>query len=69
LEEIEVAFRECDLGCSWIVQAFVVGLRLMGEEMKWCCRLIEVSRETAWEGVETITAVGDVSRSRLSGQQ
>lgn len=30
LAEIEVAFRECDLGCSWIVQAFVVRLRLMG---------------------------------------
>jgi hypothetical protein len=28
LEEVEVAFRECDLGCSWIVQAFVVRLRL-----------------------------------------
>jgi hypothetical protein len=28
--------------------------------MKWCCRLIEVSRETVSEGVETITAVGCV---------
>ena len=66
LEEVEVAFRECDLGCSWIVQAFVVRLRLRlrwwGEEMKWCCRLIEVSRETVfWKVSKQITGVGCVS--------